>query len=62
MIQLFSFILLFFPLLLLPCFTKLNFVGVVVTLFNFYRAEAVADANMAIQLDPSMAKAYLRKG
>ncbi|CAA2967500.1 Suppressor of G2 allele of skp1 [Olea europaea subsp. europaea] len=25
-------------------------------------SEAVADANMAIQLDPSMAKAYLRKG
>lgn len=24
--------------------------------------EAVADANKAIELDPSMAKAYLRKG
>ena len=28
----------------------------------FYGAEAVADANKAIQLDQSMAKAYLRKG
>lgn len=28
---------------------------------NFF-AEAVADASRAIELDPSMSKAYLRKG
>lgn len=41
------------------------FVRVAVTLFNlfiFCRAGAISDANKAIELDPSMAKAYLRKG
>lgn len=32
------------------------------TSLNVCRAEAVADANKAIELDPAMAKAYLRKG
>lgn len=30
--------------------------------FFFFLSEAVADANRAIDLDPSMSKAYLRKG
>lgn len=29
---------------------------------SFCFSEAVADANRAIELDPSMTKAYLRKG
>lgn len=33
------------------------------TIFRYMNAtEAVADANKAIELDPSMSKAYLRKG
>ena len=30
--------------------------------FSIFWAEAVADANRAIELDPSMSKAFLRKG
>ncbi|RWW20307.1 hypothetical protein GW17_00015585 [Ensete ventricosum] len=45
----------------LPSPTVVNLTYVInPTLINF--AEAVADANKAIELDPSMTKAYLRKG
>ncbi|RWW33793.1 hypothetical protein GW17_00001480 [Ensete ventricosum] len=37
-----------------------NFTGTLLHSFCF--AEAVADANRAIEFDPSMTKAYLRKG
>lgn len=40
-----------------------NWLRILLTsIVTFYFAEAVADANKAIELDPSIPKAYLRKG